>query len=271
MNDVFNFRRFVTLLKRLFLERGIKLLGALIFILVICGLLLFLFASIEPGGFIGNRDVIFAMGLVLGPILYTWILANEFSNEAIGISYLTLPFSVFEKWVANVVVGYGAFTILFIGAFKVLDRWIIIFLKDKFATHPNIEVLSNRFVSLELNELFLLPVFLGWIISLCIFIGVLRFRKNALFYSLSLFFVCFLGYLFAHYGIAQVIFGGNVVYHPGSLFPYSSLVVEAQDAVLDKYKIPPLFEIQHGIYLTFVPVLIFLAWSYFVQLKEKQL
>lgn len=118
MNNFFNFRRLMLLLRKTIYEKGLVLGGTFILALVF---ILLIYSTQNAG-----RQSAFAqnMSFMIGVFSVTiWvnILLNNFSKKSITVSYLTLPCSHFEKWLSVVVITVFLYLPLFLGVLKVID------------------------------------------------------------------------------------------------------------------------------------------------------
>jgi hypothetical protein len=116
MNDIFQFKRFRLYFIKIILERPAQILGtfALSFSVVIFVYLLFKFmGNIGAGQFIS-----FTIGLVGGGCFLASQVFGYFTDAASSASYLTLPVSVFEKWLC----GFLLVGIIYLGLFLLFFR-----------------------------------------------------------------------------------------------------------------------------------------------------
>lgn len=276
MNDLFNFRRFVIALKRLFFEKGMKLLASLCLVFSIIAMLLQYIAMINPREYSNTREIVLAFSLVLGPILYVWIISDEHASESKSIAYLLTPFSVLERWLLHVVVGLSAYFSLMISGYKIIDIWIVSGIHDRISssqTHLQkayVEVLQEL-TAFSFEPIFYIPLFLGIIISLTIYIGTVYFKKNVVFYSLITLTVVFLIFFGIHFFVAELIFGEELVFEPRSVFPFGSLVIKPQNTLYRTYNLEPIWTLKKRVFIVFVPIVAMISGIYYRRLKEKQL
>jgi hypothetical protein len=123
MNEIFNIRRFSLFFKKTVLERPVQILGtfALSFSVVI--LIYFLFKSI--GNFELAQLFSFTVGLAGGGCLLASLVFGYFSDTASGSSYLTLPVSVFEKWLCGILLVGVIYVGCFLVFFRGLDTFFV--------------------------------------------------------------------------------------------------------------------------------------------------
>lgn len=270
MTEILNFRRLLFALWRLLSERGVQLFGSIIIVLLICSFFMII-AGLNPFGYAEVRSIFAIFGLIFGPIIYIWIASNEFTNSSQGITYILLPISIFEKWIINnvIVIGFYYFTFGFI--FRLVDYSIVARINKKFTGLPEYSEVLSKLTVLKYNDiLFYLPVLLGVLVSIWIFIGVMHFRKNALIYSILtlLGVVAFL--IFANFVVAKIIFGELLVFDIRSLIPFSALFVESQE---ENHRLllraPPI--VKSIEFIIFIVIIILLSIIYYAKLNEKDL
>ena len=269
MSKTFDLHRFFLLIMRLLVERGIKLFGIILMVLIVC----FVFMSvgiINPRGYEQVRFMFVVFGLIFGPILYIWIIADEFSNESKGISYLLIPNSTLERWLVNMT-SIGFYIVSFSFFFRLIDTWIIHRINNKYSLDSNYTDFLLKLNPLRYDQIpFYLPLFLGVMVCLGIFIGVLHFKKNSLIYSLFTLSTILILISISNYLIASIIFKESVVFGTKSMFPLTTLQIKG-DNKLNEYLITMPYNFKTIIFLTFIPLIIIVSIIYFFKLKEKQL
>ncbi|MDP9040846.1 MAG: hypothetical protein M3N30_02620 [Bacteroidota bacterium] len=117
MNEFFNFRRFRLYFLKTVLERPGQILGIFVLSFSVVTLVYYLLKSI---GFVFEvvQLMSFTLGLAGGGCLLASLVFGYFSDTASSCSYMTLPVSVFEKWLCGVLlVG-----ILYVGCFFLFFR-----------------------------------------------------------------------------------------------------------------------------------------------------
>ncbi len=123
MKDIFQFRRFRLYFLKTILERPTQILGtfALSFSVVILIYLFFKFMDhFEEAQFMS-----FTIGLVGGGCLLASQGFSYFSDAASSASYLTLPVSVFEKWLCSFLLVGIIYVGLFLLFFRGLDSFFV--------------------------------------------------------------------------------------------------------------------------------------------------
>lgn len=133
MNDTFNIKRFGLLLKkdfqenfRKYLMRMLTLYGILTIVLVWFSMLEYdssrYIANYEVSSSFYNNLITFTMFLMLGfGCISASFLMEPMSNKIRRISYLTLPSSMFEKFLSRWLVSVVGFLLVFLVAFWLAD------------------------------------------------------------------------------------------------------------------------------------------------------
>jgi len=119
MNDTFSVKRFGWLFKKTLLERPAQLmcLTALSF-----SLSLIIYAVVRMmSNFDDAQNFSFLVGLVGGGCFLASFVFGQFTSNASGSSFLTLPASVFEKWLCGVVITGILYLFLFLIFFRLMD------------------------------------------------------------------------------------------------------------------------------------------------------
>ncbi|MFI5159385.1 MAG: hypothetical protein ACHQF4_11005 [Sphingobacteriales bacterium] len=123
MNDIFNFKRFGLLLKKIILERPVQLMGItgliLVATLVIYALCLY-FLSFQPA-----QNLAYIWGLVGGGCFLSSVVFGYFNTNAQGSAYLTLPASAFEKWLCGMLIAGIFFPCIFLAFYKLMDMGFV--------------------------------------------------------------------------------------------------------------------------------------------------
>jgi hypothetical protein len=119
MNNTFNTRRFGWLLKKTLLERPAQLMGLSLLTL---SLSFVTYALVKMlGGIDDAQNSSFMIGLIGGGCFLASFVYNQFSSNASGSSFLTLPASQFEKWLCGVVITGVCYLALFLVFFRLMD------------------------------------------------------------------------------------------------------------------------------------------------------
>jgi hypothetical protein len=262
MNEIFNFKRFSLSIRRLFVEKGIKMIGSILIILLV--ITLFMNMNFDPGFYVEIRMVFLILALMFGPVLYMGVVANEFTNHSKGISYLLMPNSTFEKWILNNVVVIAFYYFVFGALFRLIDLWMVGRLHNSFDL-PEGMLTTMDYTS---NEIIIASL-VGTGISIGILLGSHYFKKNSMVLSLLIMFGLLMLVFFLDYLFANILFNGQIYF--GDTAPFGSVAVTDPTSALGHYDVQtPLNAIQLVSYV-FVPVVAMLSLTYFVRIKEKQL
>lgn len=262
MNDIFNFRRFSLSLRRLFVEKGIKMIGSIFIILFV--MILFMNLQFDPGFYVEIRMIFLILALMFGPVLYMGVVANEFTNHSKGISYLLMPSSTFEKWLLNNVVVIALFYLIFDLLFHLIDTWMVSRLMASF----NLPV--GKLNTMEItSDIFVIATLVGTGISLGILLGSHYFKKNSMIISLVIMFSLLIFIFSIDYLFANILFDGQVYF--GDTAPFGSLTVTDTESALGHYHLQIPLNMKQLITYVFVPVIAIMSLTYFVRIKEKQL
>ncbi|WP_034888382.1 hypothetical protein [Gillisia sp. Hel_I_29] len=270
MKEQVNMRRLIYAIWRLISERGIKIIGSILVITAICGFFMVI-SGLNQSGYVEVRSVFVIFGLVFGPIIYIWILANEFTNNSQGISYLLLPSSIFEKWIINNLLGIGFYFLSFASIFRFLDIKIVAKINSRLS---NIDAYSENLSRINIlrfdQELFYIPMTLGIIVSLGILIGALHFKKNALFYSLGIILIISVMLLVINYVIAKIVFGKILIFDFKSIIPFNTILVKPEGSIKNFLLYSP-FDGKLLFFMIAIPIIGICSWIYYYKIREKDL
>ncbi|MFT5819040.1 MAG: hypothetical protein ACI8ZM_000262 [Crocinitomix sp.] len=262
MYDIFSLKRFSLSLRRLFVEKGIKMMGSILIILFV--MVLFMNINFDPGFYPEIRMFFLVLALMFGPVLYMSVVANEFTNHSKGISYLLMPNSTFEKWLTNNVIVIAIFYIVFGLLFRLVDLWMIGRLNTSFGLPDGI-VNPVEFTS----DVFVISGLIGTAISLGILLSSHYFRKNSMIISLLLMFGLFMIVFFLDYTFANILFDGNVQF--GDTAPFGPVSVTDPSSAAGHYHLNIPITPKQLITYIFAPIIAVMSLTYFVRIKEKQL
>jgi len=270
MQEIFNFRRFILLIRRIVSERGVKILGGFLFILV-CMLSFMYTGYIKPSIYHQSRLMFLFFGLMLGPIIHIWVISSELQNNSMGISYLMLPSSIFEKWLINMIFGISLYYLVFVFSFKLFDTLFVAGIHKEYDS-TGIASLINKLTVLNFDDLYYyLPLILGIIISLSILIGSLHFKRNSLVYSLVCVLVLFIITIVFHYFIINIFLDGNIAFNGNSLIPFQGVTVTYNSNFLKEYQIKSNYSLLDVIFTIGIPAICILSITYYLALKEKEI
>ncbi len=119
MNNTFNVSRFGWLLKKTILERPAQLMGLSLLTL---SLSFVTYALVKLlGGIEDAQNASFMIGLIGGGCFLASFVYNQFSSNASGSSFLTLPASQFEKWLCGVFITGVCYLAMFLVFFRLMD------------------------------------------------------------------------------------------------------------------------------------------------------
>ena len=119
MNEVFNIKRFIQLVKKTIIERPIHTIGVTVLLLFLSFMLYVISKKIL--GFGPAQNLTFIWGLAGGGCFLSSFVFGYFNNRANGSSYLTLPVSFFEKWLCGILIAGVVFPVLFLLFFHAMD------------------------------------------------------------------------------------------------------------------------------------------------------
>lgn len=119
MSNTFNINRFGWLLKKTILERPAQLMGLSVLTLALSFVTYALVKIL--GGIEDAQNASFMIGLIGGGCFLAAFVYNQFTSNASGSSFLTLPASQFEKWLCGVVITGVCYLALFLVFFRLMD------------------------------------------------------------------------------------------------------------------------------------------------------
>jgi hypothetical protein len=123
MNEIFNLRRLRLYFIKTVLERPTQILGTFGLSFSVAILVYYLLKSIGII-FEAAQLMSFTVGLVGGGCLLASLVFGYFSDAANGSSYMTLPVSVFEKWLCAILL-VAAYVGCFLLFFRGLDMFFV--------------------------------------------------------------------------------------------------------------------------------------------------
>ncbi|RKN77941.1 hypothetical protein D7Z94_22225 [Ulvibacterium marinum] len=186
-----------------------------------------------------------------------------------GICYLMLPSSTFEKWLLNIVFGTALFSIIFTASFRLFDSWFVSGLHAKYDA-TGIAYLIEDLEVLNLDKMYyFMPLIFGLILALSVLIGSLHFRKNSLVYSLLsvlALFVITIGY---RYFVINAFLDGSIT--GGSLIPFYGVTLTDDSNLLKEYHLTSDYTIEDIILGIGIPGICVLSIAYYFAIKEKEL
>jgi len=261
MNDIFTFQRFYLSIRRLMVEKGIKMMGSILVILLVVTLLLNM--QFNPGFYQQARMMFLVMALMFGPILYMAIVANEFTNFSKGTSYLLMPNSRFEKWLLSIL-SIASYFIIFSLLFRLIDIWMI----NRFIDGMGISSESIGVLEFD-SDVYIISTLVGSTISMGIVLGSHYFKKNSLILSLIVMFCLLILIFFLDFIFANALIEGSIIF--GDSSPFGPIYVTSLGENPIRYSLEFDMSPIQVICAIFLPVLAGLSLIYLVRIKEKQL
>lgn len=123
MNNFFNPRRFVLLLRKTLQERRMLFLGLTGLSLIIV-LVTYIFAKVMSD-MEDAQNASFLVGLIGGGSFLASVVYGYFSSNAMGASFLTLPASAFEKWLTGILFAGVFYLAIFLGFYRLMDNYFV--------------------------------------------------------------------------------------------------------------------------------------------------
>jgi hypothetical protein len=120
MNNTFNLKRFGLLFKKTLLERPVQTFGVTALLLTLVFLLYVITKSLA--GFNAAQNLTFIWGLPGGSFFLASMVFGYFNSNASGSSYLTLPASLFEKWLSGVLIAGILYPAIFLLFYYLVDN-----------------------------------------------------------------------------------------------------------------------------------------------------
>ncbi len=184
MNNTFNLRRFGHLLNKTLYEKRLVLLGSFV-LLIAFSVLVYATGSNARNSTSTQRIVLF-FGLLIMPTVVVNILLDNFSKKSVAASFLTLPCSHFEKWLAVFVLTIFIYLPLFLVFFKIVDTVFVNHYRDLALTkwHFTSQQIEKDlpYFSFSLDELkspLSYPLSNFFVLSAISMIGSLYFNQKA--------------------------------------------------------------------------------------------
>jgi hypothetical protein len=267
MNNTFQAKRFGRLLRKTFLERKVQTVGLTVLVL---GISLMLYAICKTfAGFGPAQNLTFIWGLSGGGCFMASFVFGYFSSNASGISYLTLPASVFEKWLAGILIGVILYPIVFLIFFRLMDLGFVAIFHNSLDPHsPFYKAQYDSVYLLPFNGRLALRVYNIFLIFTSIsFLGSLYFNKVS-FVKVALVFCAFCFFMFSlNWIIAKIIFGDIA-----SAFPFAAVslsIGKSMNPEEGSIELPEqVFQIVSFFINYIVPVCLFVL--VYLRLREKE-
>jgi hypothetical protein len=220
MSNTFQARRFGWLLRKTFLERKVQTFGLTVLVL---GISLMLYAICKTfAGFGPAQNLTFIWGLSGGGCFMASFVFGYFGTNASGISYLTLPASVFEKWLAGILIGVILYPIVFLIFFRLMDSgFVAIYHNSLDPLNPSYKAQYDSVYTLPFNGRLAFRVFNLFLIFTSIsFLGSLYFNKVS-FVKVALVFCAFCLFIFVLNWTIATLFFGDIA----SAFPFRDVSI----------------------------------------------
>jgi hypothetical protein len=207
MNEIFNARRFGLLIRKTLLERPTQMFG---FTALILGtVLIAYFICKSQFGFQPAQNLTFIWGLAGGGSFLASFVFAHFSTNASGSFYLSFPASIFEKWLAGVLIAGIFYPIIFLLFYRGMDASFIAFYRKSLdPENPLYKIQYNSVYLFSFTGRIAYTVYLMTLLFTGVaIIGSLYFNKAGFIKTaLSFCTICFL--LFGlNWVIANLIFG----------------------------------------------------------------
>lgn len=220
MNNTFQTRRFGWLLRKTFLERKVQTFGLTALVL---GISVILYAVCKTlMGFGAAQNLTFIWGLSGGGCFLASFVFGYFASNASGISYLTLPASVFEKWLSGILIGVILYPVIFLVFFRIMDStFIAIYHNSLDPASPTYKSDFASVYTLPFDGRLALRVYNLFLIFTSVsFLGSLYFNKVS-FVKVALVFCAFCFFIFTlNWMIAKMFFGDIA-----SAFPFAGVSI----------------------------------------------
>ncbi len=267
MNNTFQARRFAWLLRKTLLERKVQTVGLTALVLGISVILYTVCKTLV--GFGPAQNLTFIWGLAGGGCFMASFVFGYFGSNSSGISYLTLPASVFEKWLVGVLIGVILYPLIFLLFFRVMDSaFIAIYHNSLDPASPTYKTDYASVYNLPLNGRLAMKVYNLFLIFTSVsFLGSLYFNKVS-FVKVALVFCTFCFFMFTlNWMIAKMFFGDIA-----SAFPFAGVSISIGKSMNPEegvIELPGLVFQITGIFTNYiVPVCLFAL--VYLRLREKE-
>jgi hypothetical protein len=192
-----------------------------------------------------------------------------FGSNASGISYLTLPASVFEKWLVGILIGVILYPVIFLIFFRLMDAgFVAIYHNSLDPLSPSYRAQYDSVYTLPLNGRLAMRVYNLFLTFTSIsFLGSLYFNKVS-FVKVALVFcgLCFFIFIL-NWAIASVFFGDIT-----SAFPFAGVSIsigKSMNSEEGTIELPQrAFQITSFFIEYIIPVFLFVL--VYLRLREKE-
>jgi hypothetical protein len=208
MNNFFDSRRFLMLMKKTVLERPMQLVGLIVLMLCISFFTYLFFRSM--GGHEEGQNASFMLGFAGGGCFLGSLVFGYFNSNAKGASYLLLPASHFEKWLVAILITGVFYTVIFLLFFRMIDTVFVDMYQAK------LDPKSIYFY--ELSERVRVLPYDGFVFKVCLMmylnfagatmLGALYFNKASFIKVALIFFALLFTFFFLNMIIAKMMMPG---------------------------------------------------------------
>lgn len=220
MNNTFHLTRFFFLFRKTVYERPVQVFGIVILNLIVV-LLMYAFLR-DIIGWPGTQNLTFIWGFVFGGCYLSAAIFSNFSTNARGSSFLTLPASNLEKWLCGVLLTWVFYVFIFLLYYKGLDASFV----GYYHSHLNpLEVDYQE--KLEAVQQFdygghvaKMAYLVFGNLTASMFVGSFYFNRNG-FIKTGLIVCCVLVFFY----IANLVLARSLFTHVNDAFPFSHVAI----------------------------------------------
>ncbi len=207
MNNVFDAKRFWLLIRKTLLERPLQMFGltglllALVFIMYVVIKSLF--------GFSAAQNMTFIWGLPGGSFFLGSFVFGYFSSNASGSSFLTLPASIFEKWLCGVLIAGVLYPAIFLFFYHFMDSSFVAIYHN--SLDPVLPFYKQKYESVfvfNINGVLAWKVYsIFFFLTAAMLLGSLYFNKTAFIKTAICICILIISVLGVNWLIASILFG----------------------------------------------------------------
>jgi len=263
MKDTFDPRRFALLLRKSLLEKPTQIFG---FTGLILGLMLIAYFICKSQiNFQVAQNLTFIWGLAGGGCFLASFVFSHFSTNAAGSFYLTFPASIFEKWLAGILIAGIFYPLIFLLFFRGIDSGFV------FLYHKSLDP-ENPLYKIQYDSVYLFSLtgriavrvyFTSFLFIGAAMLGSLYFNRAGFIKSAIAFCTICLSLFVLNWLIADLIFG-----KVEDAFPYRDVDILVGKNVGSIQLPTKAFEINDYVFSYILPLLL---WGLcFLRLKEKE-
>lgn len=220
MNNTFNFKRFLFLFRKTIYERPAQVFGIVGLNLIVV-LLMYAFLR-DIIGWPGTQNLTFIWGLVFGGCYLSAAIFSNFSSNARGSSYLTLPASNLEKWLCGVLLTWVIYVLIFLFYYKGMDAAFVSYY------HMHLNPLEVDFQDkIEAVQQFDYGGHVARVaylvfgnLTASMFVGSFYFNRNS-FIKTGLIICC----VFVLFYVVNLLIARSVFSHVNDAFPFSHVAI----------------------------------------------